>query len=171
MPKIGPFWRVFDKPEACGQTVLPDRSVLIDQKLVENAKIQMRHLGWFFKHCDMVGWFWKKNKKTINKSVDCYYWIQSYFCDAGFWWIGKLSEPFTTTKFVFPDSKDSNQFLHWKCTLKKWFTLKKNASEELYTKSIKILNLNFCAKIYLPKNNSKYRVSKQVLDRNLAKNH
>ena len=80
-----------------------------------------------FKHCDMVGWFWKKNKKTINRSVDCYYWIQSYFCDAGFWWIGKLSEPFTT-KFVFPDSKDSNQFLHWKCTLKKWFTLKKNAS-------------------------------------------
>ena len=30
------FW----KPEACGQTVLPDRSVLIGQKLVENAKIQ-----------------------------------------------------------------------------------------------------------------------------------
>ena len=25
---------------ACGQTVLPDRSVLIGQKLVENAKIQ-----------------------------------------------------------------------------------------------------------------------------------
>ena len=33
------FWRVFEKPEACGQTVLPDRSVLIGQKLVENAKI------------------------------------------------------------------------------------------------------------------------------------
>ena len=30
----------FGKPEACGQTVLPDRSVLIGQKLVENAKIQ-----------------------------------------------------------------------------------------------------------------------------------
>ena len=30
------FW----KPEACGQTVLPDRSVLIVQKLVEKAKIQ-----------------------------------------------------------------------------------------------------------------------------------
>ena len=28
------FW----KPEACGQTALPDRSVLIGQKLVENAK-------------------------------------------------------------------------------------------------------------------------------------
>ena len=38
--KNGPFWRVFEKPEACGQTVLPDRSVLIGQKLVENVKIQ-----------------------------------------------------------------------------------------------------------------------------------
>ena len=34
--KNDPFWRVFWKPEACGQTVLPDRSVLIGQKLVEN---------------------------------------------------------------------------------------------------------------------------------------
>ena len=33
---FGEFW----KPEACGQTVLPDRSILIEQKLVENAKIQ-----------------------------------------------------------------------------------------------------------------------------------
>ena len=40
MPKNGPFWRVFVKPKACGQTVLPDRSVLIGQKLVENGKIQ-----------------------------------------------------------------------------------------------------------------------------------
>ena len=30
------FW----KPEACGQTVLPDRSVLIGQSLVENAKME-----------------------------------------------------------------------------------------------------------------------------------
>ena len=39
---LASFW----KPEVCGQTVLPDRSVLIGQKLVENAKIkknQMRH--------------------------------------------------------------------------------------------------------------------------------
>ena len=35
------------KPEACGQTVLPDRSVLIEQKLVENAKLQMRHFESF----------------------------------------------------------------------------------------------------------------------------
>ena len=30
------FW----KPDACGQTVLPDRSLLIGQKLLENAKIE-----------------------------------------------------------------------------------------------------------------------------------
>ena len=33
------FCASFWKPEACGQTVLPDRSVLIGQKLVDNAKI------------------------------------------------------------------------------------------------------------------------------------
>ena len=32
---LASFW----KPEAFGQTVLPDRSVLIGQKMVENAKI------------------------------------------------------------------------------------------------------------------------------------
>ena len=36
MLNLASFW----KPEACGQTVLPDRSVLKGQKLVENAKIQ-----------------------------------------------------------------------------------------------------------------------------------
>ena len=35
-----PFWRFFSKPEACGQTVLPDKSALIGQKLVENTKTQ-----------------------------------------------------------------------------------------------------------------------------------
>ena len=29
----------FPKHEACGQTVLPDRSILVGQTLVENAKI------------------------------------------------------------------------------------------------------------------------------------
>ena len=38
--KNGPFWLVFEKPEACGQTVLPDRLVLMKQKLVENTKIE-----------------------------------------------------------------------------------------------------------------------------------
>ena len=40
-PILTRFW----KPEACGQTVLPDRSVLIGQKLVENAKIEK--LKWY----------------------------------------------------------------------------------------------------------------------------
>ena len=35
MLNLASFW----KPEACGQTVLPDRSILIGQKLVENAKM------------------------------------------------------------------------------------------------------------------------------------
>ena len=46
--KNGPFLASFWKPEACGKTVLPDRLVLIWQKLVENAKIQMRHFEYFF---------------------------------------------------------------------------------------------------------------------------
>ena len=49
MPKmvnLASFW----KPEACGQIVLPDRSLLIGQKLVGNAKIEN------FK-CDIFGDF------------------------------------------------------------------------------------------------------------------
>ena len=49
MPKwsiLASFW----KPEACGQTVLPDRSVLIGQILVENATIQKFQ-------CDILGYF------------------------------------------------------------------------------------------------------------------
>ena len=55
MPKwsiLASFW----KPEACGQTVLPDRSVLIGQKLVENAEIKK------FK-CDILGDF----QNTVQK--------------------------------------------------------------------------------------------------------
>ena len=36
MVNLASFW----KPEACGQTVLLDRSVFIGQKLGENAKIE-----------------------------------------------------------------------------------------------------------------------------------
>ena len=43
---LASFW----KPEACGQTVLPDRSILIGQNLVENATIEK------FK-CDILGDF------------------------------------------------------------------------------------------------------------------
>ena len=38
---------IFWIPEACGQIVLPDRSILIVKKLVENVKIQLRHFQYF----------------------------------------------------------------------------------------------------------------------------
>ena len=38
------------KTEACSQTVLPDRSILLGQKLVENAKIKQSR-------CDIFGNF------------------------------------------------------------------------------------------------------------------
>ena len=45
------FGEFFRKAEACGQTVLPGRSILKGQKLVENAKIEKlkcdRHFGYF----------------------------------------------------------------------------------------------------------------------------
>ena len=40
MPKLSILASFLKKTEACGQTVLPDRSGLIGQKLVENARIQ-----------------------------------------------------------------------------------------------------------------------------------
>ena len=52
MLNLASFW----KPEACGQTVLPDRSVLIGQKLMENAKIkkfQCEILSNFQTLCEM----------------------------------------------------------------------------------------------------------------------
>ena len=38
MPKNGPIWASFLQAETCGQTELPDRSLLIGQNLMENAK-------------------------------------------------------------------------------------------------------------------------------------
>ena len=58
MPKkihLASFW----KPEACGQTMLPDMSVLIGQKLVENAKIQKFNV-WFSEK--IVDFFWGGEK-------------------------------------------------------------------------------------------------------------
>ena len=49
--KNSQFW----KSKVCSQTVLPDRSLLIEQKLVENTKIQMRHFEWvIFKQCAFI---------------------------------------------------------------------------------------------------------------------
>ena len=46
MVKFASFW----KPEACGQTLLPDKSILVGQKLMENAKIEKFE-------CDILGNF------------------------------------------------------------------------------------------------------------------
>ena len=45
--KNGPFWRVFENLKLGGQTVLPVMSVLIGQKLVENAKTKCDILSNF----------------------------------------------------------------------------------------------------------------------------
>ena len=42
MPKMVNFGDFYE-PEACSQTVLPDMSILIRQKLVKIAKIEVRH--------------------------------------------------------------------------------------------------------------------------------
>ena len=58
--KNGQFW----KTEACGQTVLPNRSILIGQKLMENAKIEK------FK-CDILGDF-----QTLCSSLQTATWMK-----------------------------------------------------------------------------------------------
>ena len=68
---LASFW----KPEACGQTVLPDRSVLIGQKWVENAKI-----GKF--KCDISANFqtmWQCLKNLSNWSVTKKFWLKKQF--------------------------------------------------------------------------------------------
>ena len=45
--KNGPFWASFWKPEACGQIVLPDMSILKRQKLVGNKLAILHKNGTF----------------------------------------------------------------------------------------------------------------------------
>ena len=55
--QTGQFWQDFFKPEACGQIVLPDRSILVGQKLVKNAKIKKLKCDIFrgdFQTCDYL---------------------------------------------------------------------------------------------------------------------
>ena len=46
--KNGPFLATFWNPKACGQTVLPDRSILIGQKMMEYAKIEKKSNATFW---------------------------------------------------------------------------------------------------------------------------
>ena len=55
--------RVFRKTVTCGQTVLPDGSILIGQKLVENAQIQKLK-------CDILS-----NLQTMCKTENAYWAI------------------------------------------------------------------------------------------------
>ena len=76
--KNGAFWWVFWKLEACGQTVLPDRSVLIGQKLVENAKIQNLK-------CDILSnfqtmWYVRRGGVLRPKQQPCVCQFQSSLC-------------------------------------------------------------------------------------------
>ena len=75
--KNRPIWRVFEK-QACGQTVFPDKSVIIGQKLVENAKIQSNATFCvIFKQCDEI-------REKLNP--DCYFFVgqaTSYGGSAG----------------------------------------------------------------------------------------
>ena len=64
MPKIVNL-AIFLKNEACGQTVLPDRSVMIGQTLVENAKIPKLK-------CDILRDFqtmWRGGEKVLKDFV------------------------------------------------------------------------------------------------------
>ena len=65
---LASFW----KPEACGQIVLPDRSVLKGQKSVENAKIQKFKydiLSYFQTMWDGYNTIWSYKSRTYNVDV------------------------------------------------------------------------------------------------------
>ena len=61
----------------CSQTVLPDRSLLIGQKLVKNAKIKkchMRHFWVIFKHCGAAkvsNFVPKMFSLSVSRGVTC----------------------------------------------------------------------------------------------------
>ena len=102
MSILASFW----KSEACGQTELLDRSVLMRQKLVENAKIETFKrdiLGDFQTLCNSDSWIFElkdpssgknpqlemTNRRKLNvwkeKSLDWCWWklFIFYYC-AGF---------------------------------------------------------------------------------------
>ena len=91
------FW----KPEACSQTMLPDRSILIGQKLVENAKIQK------FK-CDILSNFqtmWRRCDFRYGKRIG----------------ILKSPSPPRLVSLLLLTFSDLKSILHWIIRLKPWF--------------------------------------------------
>ena len=69
MPKNSQVWRFFWKVEICCQTVLPDRSILIEQKLVKMPKHKNSNATFLaiFKHCEILTLLLKSgNTVAIN---------------------------------------------------------------------------------------------------------
>ena len=84
MSILASFW----KPEACGQTVLPDWSVLIGQKLVENAKIKEIK-------CDILS--------NFQTTWSLYFWhslLQRFDIEVKLIWLLKLSLTVRVMRFV-----------------------------------------------------------------------
>ena len=86
MVHFGEFW----KPEACGQTVLPDRSVLIGQKLVENAKIRKKSNETFwliFKQCGTADFAHDDPLASWSTKTSCFLhvknWVEKHICFRG----------------------------------------------------------------------------------------
>ena len=65
--KNGQFWRVFENLKFAVKQLLPDRSVLIGQKLVENAKIEKLKCNILSDFQTM--WLCSKEKKNRNSSL------------------------------------------------------------------------------------------------------
>ena len=57
MKYLASFW----KPKACGYTVLPDRSSLIGQKLVESAKVEKFKCDNLINFETLSDWFKSKH--------------------------------------------------------------------------------------------------------------
>ena len=71
--KIRKLFRLSTKLTACGQTVLPDRSILIRQKLKENAKIERFKcdiLDDFQTMCALQFTLQDSVKKSLSKTRD-----------------------------------------------------------------------------------------------------
>ena len=79
---LASFW----KPEASGQTVLPDRLVLIWQKLVENAKLKNSNATFWviLKQCVLCKFlYWRRINWSLDNKVfifhmSCYQCIHSH---------------------------------------------------------------------------------------------
>ena len=77
--KIGQFWQVMGKPQACGQTVLPDKSISI--KSVENAEIDKCDIFGDFQTLWTIsvgisgfsGTFWMGLVKTPRYHISCFF--------------------------------------------------------------------------------------------------